>query len=383
MKIITRIESLRACEHEATVSLISALLECDRSQAHVTLGYNSMWEFLVQHLNYSNAAASRRYKALKCAQRFPQVLEMLRKHETNLSALAAAEVTLARAANPQELLGEIKGKSQPQVAKLLARHNPQPKKRETVRHIAVKPKPRPAPDIFAATSAAEVRTSEVDVSAPESVASNSVPELPAPTSAPLAEDRVQLSFSVTSETYARFEQAKAILSRKLPKGLTLEAAFEELLEFYLKHKRPESAKRNSEAKKPTTRSSATTRHIPAAIRREVFARDSNRCTYAGPTGKACNSTHDLEVDHIQPWAMGGDHEVENLRLLCAKHNRHRNLSLKEPSARYAGLGDAHTSAAELDRATRFSPPPLAPRTSLPSYWSHPDLRRFDTAGVSP
>ena len=132
MKIISRIESLRALEHEATVALITALVECDRDQAHITLGYSSMWDFLTRHLHYSNAAASRRYKAMKCAKKFPAVLDMLRKHETNLSSLAAAEATLMRASNADELLGRIAKKSQAQVERELARENPQPKDRKSV-----------------------------------------------------------------------------------------------------------------------------------------------------------------------------------------------------------------------------------------------------------
>ncbi|MBI4040515.1 MAG: HNH endonuclease, partial [Deltaproteobacteria bacterium] len=31
----------------------------------------------------------------------------------------------------------------------------------------------------------------------------------------------------------------------------------------------------------------------------------------------------LEVDHIEPFALGGKAELENLRLLCSTHNRYR------------------------------------------------------------
>jgi 5-methylcytosine-specific restriction endonuclease McrA len=40
-------------------------------------------------------------------------------------------------------------------------------------------------------------------------------------------------------------------------------------------------------------------------------------------GKRCNSTWDLEIDHIVPYAGGGDNSPENLRLLCRKHNMHQ------------------------------------------------------------
>ncbi|MBP2680686.1 MAG: nuclease, partial [Candidatus Krumholzibacteriota bacterium] len=63
------------------------------------------------------------------------------------------------------------------------------------------------------------------------------------------------------------------------------------------------------------------RYIPAAVRDAVFARDKGRCTYTGPDGKRCGSTHNLQIDHIVPFACGGTALIHNLRLLCGKHNR--------------------------------------------------------------
>ena len=152
------------------------------------------------------------------------------------------------------------------------------------------------------------------------------------TSAAELEERVHLSFSISSNTFEDLERAKAILSRKLPKGVSLEQALEELVEFFLKHKEPRKRK------KPTRDSDS--RHIPAAIRDEVFLRDEGRCTFRGPTGQRCGSRHDLQVDHIEPFALGGKHEVENLRVLCAKHNR---LRAKQTFGELAGGGDRQRS----------------------------------------
>jgi hypothetical protein len=57
----------------------------------------------------------------------------------------------------------------------------------------------------------------------------------------------------------------------------------------------------------------------AALRRRIFERDQT-CTYIHE-GKRCGSTFALEVDHIEPWALGGPTAEENLRLLCRAHNR--------------------------------------------------------------
>lgn len=67
-----------------------------------------------------------------------------------------------------------------------------------------------------------------------------------------------------------------------------------------------------------------TRAIPAAVRRHVWLRDRGRCTYRDPvTGRCCGARHLLQIDHIEPFAIGGANSEGNLRLLCAAHNRAR------------------------------------------------------------
>ena len=66
---------------------------------------------------------------------------------------------------------------------------------------------------------------------------------------------------------------------------------------------------------------ALSRHVPVAVRDEVHLRDKGQCTFCGPDGRRCPETKNLQIDHVRPWAMGGGHETENLRLLCPAHNR--------------------------------------------------------------
>ena len=71
------------------------------------------------------------------------------------------------------------------------------------------------------------------------------------------------------------------------------------------------------------------RHIPAPVRDAVFTRDEGRCTYSASNVVRCEATAHLQIDHIQPFCRGGEHTLENLRVLCGKHNRlaARELSL--------------------------------------------------------
>ncbi|HZZ85628.1 MAG TPA: HNH endonuclease [Anaeromyxobacteraceae bacterium] len=68
---------------------------------------------------------------------------------------------------------------------------------------------------------------------------------------------------------------------------------------------------------PSPRSRPT---IPAALRREVWARDRGRCTWRGEDGHRCESRWQLEFDHVVPVALGGPTDAANLRLACRAHN---------------------------------------------------------------
>jgi len=117
-------------------------------------------------------------------------------------------------------------------------------------------------------------------------------------------------------------RARAGLSYAVPGASTeqvLEAALDALLE------RP--ARREALVKRPRpTATSATTStksrpHIPAAIERTVRLRDGDGCRIPLDAGGTCGSTHQVELDHIVPLALGGETSVDNLRCTCSAHNR--------------------------------------------------------------
>ncbi|MBN1610377.1 MAG: hypothetical protein JW940_27360 [Polyangiaceae bacterium] len=63
------------------------------------------------------------------------------------------------------------------------------------------------------------------------------------------------------------------------------------------------------------------RHVPARVRRAVFARDGGRCTFVDPkTGRRCDERRFTEFEHAEPHAFGGPPTEANLRTLCHAHN---------------------------------------------------------------
>jgi len=61
------------------------------------------------------------------------------------------------------------------------------------------------------------------------------------------------------------------------------------------------------------------RHIPAAVKREVWRRDEGRCAFVGPHGR-CRERGMLEYHHREPFAAGGKATASNVTLLCRAHN---------------------------------------------------------------
>ena len=65
----------------------------------------------------------------------------------------------------------------------------------------------------------------------------------------------------------------------------------------------------------------TSRHVPAKIKREVWARDGGQCAFIGANGR-CAERGFLEYHHVVPYAAGGRTTAANLSLRCRAHNGH-------------------------------------------------------------
>jgi len=66
------------------------------------------------------------------------------------------------------------------------------------------------------------------------------------------------------------------------------------------------------------------KYIRAEIKKQIWRRAQACCEHVdGQSKKRCGSKVALELDHIQPLALGGSDGFQNLRLLCRAHNSRR------------------------------------------------------------
>jgi hypothetical protein len=122
---------------------------------------------------------------------------------------------------------------------------------------------------------------------------------------------------VSQETYDKLQRVQNLLRHTIPNG-ELSAIFDRALTLLLADV-SRSKLAATERPRPASGLPGGSRHIPAAVKREVWRRDGGRCAFVGPVGR-CAETGFLELHHVVPYADGGEATVRNIELRCRAHN---------------------------------------------------------------
>ena len=144
--------------------------------------------------------------------------------------------------------------------------------------------------------------------------------------------RMKFLSAVPFISLARIIEAQKVLSTSKVKDVLLGSAKKVVLsKRHLEKRRSERAARKLEKTTATftgggdscTAEEATrsTRYTAADVRHAVEQRDECQCTFVAADGTRCSETRWLQLDHIEPFALGGKSTLENLRLLCPAHNQ--------------------------------------------------------------
>jgi len=350
--LLDNLEKLIHKERRLKVLVLLYLSEIDKRQLYLPMGCSSLFDFCTLHLKYTRATAARRIRAARVAAKYPEALEMLRSGEINITTLSMIGDILDKN-NRTELLESIKNKSTRHVEMLVSRHRPVPVIRDTVRPVCVRRRVESGACSSAGTGGQNLPPTEdtgsrkcnklsssAETNSGRSGAAPSAETIPcrpgdapcaetnpAPNARVILEQRLKLGFSVSPEFMSKFNKIKSLLSNTHPEGIDFETLFEHLMDDYLERYDPENRRKRradrvekSERRKSKPVGARRSRHIPPDIRNRVYARDKGRCSFVGANGKRCNSTWDLEIDHVLPFARGGNNSPGNLRLLCRKHN---------------------------------------------------------------
>ena len=274
--LVSRLSTLCAEGHVLTARLIVHLIEVEDRRLDLRAACTSMFDFCQRRLGMSEGAAFRRITAARVAKRFPALLERIERGELHLSTLVLLRPHLTEA-NVDELAAAVVGKTQRQVEELLARLAPKPDVPSAIVELGA-PSNDARPTLFAGA---------------DGVDASHVPSAPRARIEPLSEARYKVQLTASAELKAKLERACDLMRHRNPSGdlaIFLDAAIALLL-AQLEKERLGKVKAPRQPTKPTKPRAGSGTHraraIPAGVRRAVFERDGEQCTFVDEAGERC------------------------------------------------------------------------------------------------
>ena len=353
--LTAELRHLAGRERETTAAFIIHLAELDARRLYEGAGYRSMFSYCRKVLGLSEDAAYNRIKAARAARLFPAIVAMLTDGRLSPTTvrLLAPHLTVE---NHEKLLAAGKGKQD--VEELLASWFPQPDVSPSVRKLpsrvvvteaaapceAIAPPPGP---LVATSSTIAHAGGAIGVGGISSV----LPSKPALVR-PLARERYEIRFTASAETRDLMREAQDLLGHAVPTG-DLAAVFHRALTVLVTDLKRRKFAATSRPR-PSHDSNSGSQTPPAAVRREVAARDASRCAFVSKDGHRCGERRFLEFHHVVPRAVGGAATVENIQLRCRAHNGHEvDLFFGPGKRRTKDSTSAATAAAREVPATGF------------------------------
>ena len=355
--LVSRLSTLCAEGHALTARILVLLIEVEERRLDLRAACTSMYDFCQRRLGMSESAAFRRVAAARVVKRFPALLGRIERGELHLSTLVLLRPHLDDR-NVEELAAAVVGKTQRQVEELLARRAPKPAVPSAIVGLVHTSKDAP-PALF---------DREGDRSAP------SVPHTPSARIQPLSEARYRVQLTAGDALKAKLERACDLMRHRNPSGdlaIVLDAAMDLLLAKLEKERlgkvntprAPATGRPGSSARPATERGRA----IPIGVRRAVFERDGEQCTFLDDAVNRCPQRGHLELDHIEARALGGTSVASNLRVRCRAHNRlaAEDVFGKAHSPERIDLRQRRSRAITATRRPSCPPPPPPPAAPSP------------------
>ncbi len=310
--LIARLGTLLGREHLLLAEVLAHMAEVDERKLYCAYAYPSMFRYAVSHLGFDEGAARHRLRAARLARRVPVIFDRVAAGVIHLAGLNVLATHLT-AVNHLELLDAASNKSRRQIEELIAARFPRSDVLPLITPVTANDASDGGDD-----------TSDPRRAAPQSAKTHQ-PHV-ATGAQPLSADSFCVTFTIDRKCRDKLAHAQALLRHAIPSG-DMGAIFDQALEALLEKRRKQKyaktdAPRPGGAAKPKPGS----RHIPAEVKRQVAARDGERCTFVGKTGRRCNEMAWAEFHHDDPFGRGGPTTPSIVRILCAlcriRHKAH-------------------------------------------------------------
>ena len=299
--LLERAQVLASVTHETTAELVAHLGAIDARELYLGLGYSSMFAYCRDVLRFSEGGSYNRIEAARAARRFPVIIGLLAEGAVNLTTVRLLSPHLT-VDNHARVLADARFRSRRQVEEMVAGFAPKPAPAASLRR-------RPSAGVLPLAAA----------STPAALPVTPAAGAPPRTVTPLAPDTYRLTVSMSGTTRELWDRLRELVDGDDAAVLArvIQAALPVLQRQRVGTTAPAKAA-------PATRGTSTThsRHIPAAVRREVYVRDAGTCAYVGWGGHRCSERRYLQFHHVKPWMAGGEATVKNIQLRCGRHNRY-------------------------------------------------------------
>jgi hypothetical protein len=320
--LLRSLNTLVARDRQEEADLLAVLAEVDVRELYLAEGYPSMFAYCTEALHFSEATAFDRIRAARAARDHPVLLDRIRSGEIHLSGVRLLAPWLTPG-NHVELLDLARHKSKRAIEELLADRNPKPEVPASVRRLPAQvPPARPLPPLEAPPAGPDAICAAALKAVPRWRTASGARTPAARNLEPLGLGRFKVQFTASRGLRDKLREAQALLRHQVPDGDVAEI-FERALTLLVEEaRRRKFAQVGQPRGKPSGNQTEGSRHISAAIRREVVARDEGRCAYVAPSGRRCGSRDFLEFHHKEPWARSKRHSVAGIELRCRAHNHH-------------------------------------------------------------
>ena len=320
-ELLSATKSLAQRERSLQMQVLRHLAEIERRKLYCDLKYGSLFEYAVAELGYSEGSASRRIQAMRLLKEIPEVAPKIESGALNLSNISQAqsffrEQKKAQPERPlnkeekQQVLERLEQKSAREGQRILcAIGGPAalPRERERIvspEHIEVS---------FVLNQELKNQLAEVRALLGPKGGHLSLAELVAEMARLSAERLAEQRFGKQRMRAARV--ADAAVARHSDVGV------DGAPDTNVSKAASDTANRVPEVEISAGGVSAArprSRYVAAAVKHQTWQRAGGRC-------QNCGSRHDLEFDHVEPFALGGDSTKNNIQLLCRACNVRRGV----------------------------------------------------------
>ena len=374
------LRELVARGRETDARVVAHLAEVETRRLHLKSGSESLFAYCQKRLNLSENQAFYRIVAARAARQYPSIFELLASGDIHLTSLSLLSKYLTPE-NHHGLLSEARGRTKREVLELLATFAPRPDVRSTLRKLPARsargdlPPTAITPSVPSTTPSVPSTTSGTAQALPvvkRPASPRADPAGPTGSLEPLSRTAYRLQLNTTPHLKEKLERARDLMSHANPSGdlaVVVERALDLLLAKLNQQRfgqvRPRSRAKHATPganepkvgacvelrKEPQARSRARPgsvrtglgpegaknwqathepqrpnaqrkrRHVQNEVRRQLLARDGLCCTFTNEGGQRCSARAFLQVHHERAWSKGGPDTLDNLRLLCAAHNR--------------------------------------------------------------